>query len=150
MTALILVAALGAGLAAIGELWSRAAQREKEEELIWIGNQFRQAIGLYYQRSPGAVKRYPEKLEDLLEDKRFVSTQRYLRKIYADPMTGKRIWTVVSAPGGGVMGVRSTSNQLALKQFESARSYSEWRFTYEPPQITAPVPPVKAIRFTPR
>src|SRR5216684_3886243 len=84
--ALLLVAILAAALAATGEVWSRSRQREKEAQLIWIGNQFTQAIGLYYQRSPGTVKRYPEKLEDLLEDRRYLSGQRYLRRIYPDPM----------------------------------------------------------------
>lgn len=107
LTALLLVAAVGLGLAVTGELWSNARQREKEAELIWVGNQFKQAIGLYYQRSPGSVKKYPEKLEELLEDKRFLSTQRYLRKIYVDPITGKAQWGLVPAPGGGVMGVYS-------------------------------------------
>lgn len=103
---LLLVAALGMGFAAVGETWSHAREREKRAELRWVGNQFRQAIGLYYERSPG-LKRYPEKLEDLIEDKRFVTTQRYLRRIYADPTTGRAAWEVVVAPGGGVMGVRA-------------------------------------------
>ena len=102
LCALLLVAVAAAGLAAISELWSHARQREKEAELLWIGNQFKQAIGLYYQRSPGAVKRYPEKLEDLLEDRRFVSTQRYLRRIYTDPMTGKAEWGVSVTPNGEI------------------------------------------------
>ena len=142
LSALFLVAALGAGLAATGEIWSHARQREKEAELIWIGNQFTQAIGLYYQRSPGAIKRYPEKLEDLLEDKRYLSTQRYLRKIYADPISGKPSWDFVIAPGGGIMGIRSTAEGKPVKSAPLSRdekaavtttSYRDWRFVYEPP-----------------
>jgi len=109
LCALLLVAVAGAGLAAISELWSHPRQREKETEPLWIGNQFKQAIGLYYQRSPGTVNRYPEKLEDLLEDRRFVSTQHYLRRIFTDPMTGKAEWQAVAAAIGGIMGVSSTS-----------------------------------------
>src|SRR5688572_19154677 len=92
VSALILIAGTGAALAAFAEAWSHARQREKEAELMWIGNQFKQAIGAYYHRSPGTVKRYPETLEDLLEDKRHLTTQRYLRKIYADPLTGATDW----------------------------------------------------------
>jgi type II secretory pathway pseudopilin PulG len=132
LCALLLVAVVGAGLAAIAELWSHARQREKEAELLWIGNQFKEAIGLYYQRSPGAVKRYPEKLEDLLEDHRFVSTQRYLRRIYADPMTGKTEWTLIAAPNGGIMGVRSPSIGKSIRTMESASTYADWTFIYEP------------------
>jgi type II secretory pathway pseudopilin PulG len=133
LCALLIVAVAGAGLAAIAELWSHARQREKEAELLWIGNQFKQAIGLYYQRSPGAVKRYPEKLEDLLEDRRFVSTQRYLRRIYTDPMTGKAEWGLISAPGGGVMGMRSLSTAKAIRVLEGTNRYANWKFMYEPP-----------------
>src|SRR5690349_5636037 len=83
--ALLLVAVVGAGLSSTGVIWSQAVQREKEIELLWAGNQFKQAIGLYYQRSPGEVKTYPLTLEDLLEDRRYLTTQRYLRKIFVDP-----------------------------------------------------------------
>lgn len=130
--ALLLIAVVGAGLAAVGEAWSHARQREKEAELLWIGNQFKQAIGLYYQRSPGAVKRYPENLEDLIEDKRFLNVQRYLRRIYSDPMTGKSDWAPIPAPGGGIMGVRSQSGARAIRPFDLGDTYSEWRFVYEP------------------
>ena len=87
LCALLLIATTGAALGAAAEAWSHARQREKEAQLIWIGNQFKQAIGLYYQRSPGTVKRYPATLEDLLQDYRFVTIQRYLRRVYADPIT---------------------------------------------------------------
>ncbi len=142
VSALFLVAAFGAGLALTGEIWSHARQREKEAELIWIGNQFRQAIGVYYHRSPGAVKRYPEKLDDLLEDKRYASKQRYLRRIYADPIAGKPEWGLVAAPGGGIMGIHSIATAKPLRSAPLSRednsavtaaSYRDWRFAYEPP-----------------
>ena len=44
MGALILVAVMGAGLAAYGGLASHAVQRDKEAELLFRGNQYRQAI----------------------------------------------------------------------------------------------------------
>ena len=113
--ALLMVAVGGVTLAAFAGAWSHAREREKQAELRWIGNQFRQAVGLYYERSPGAVKRYPEKLEDLREDKRFVTTQRYLRRIYADPTTGRADWRTVPAPGGGVMGVRSGEAEFVYR-----------------------------------
>jgi type II secretory pathway pseudopilin PulG len=130
---LFFVAVAGLGLAATGEFWSHARQREKEAELIWIGEQFRQAIGLYYQRSPGAAKRYPEKLEDLLEDRRFQTVQRYLRRIYPDPVTGAPDWGLVPAPGGGIMGVHSLSSVRPVRTARPGGSYREWQFIYEPP-----------------
>lgn len=115
----------------MGELWSQSRQREKEIELIWIGEQFRQAIGLYYHRSAGAVKRYPSALEDLLQDPRFPNPQRYLRKIYNDPMSGKPEWALIPAPEGGIMGVHSLVHAPALRQVGGS-TYSDWHFVYEP------------------
>ena len=138
---LIVVAVMGAGLAAAGALWSHSAQREKEQELLFAGNQFRQAIAGYYQRSPGA-KHYPPGLEDLLRDRRYPMPQRYLRKLYRDPMTGAAEWGLIPAPGGGVMGVHSLSEEEPIKTggfaqrdraLEGATRYSEWRFVFAPP-----------------
>jgi hypothetical protein len=133
LAVLFFVAATAAMLAATGIIWSHERQRQKEAELIWIGNQFKQAIGLYYQRSPGAVKRYPEKLEDLLEDHRYLTTQRYLRQIYRDPITGEAKWGVVPAPGGGIMGVHSLSDERPIRTLDNASTHRDWRFLYEPP-----------------
>ena len=88
------------------------------------------------------MKRYPEKIEELLEDKRYLTVQRYLRRIYSDPMTGKPEWAIVAAPGGGIMGVYSNATMkpirtLAVTQHDNtplnAATYRDWRFTYEPP-----------------
>ena len=142
--AMLLVAVLGAGMAAYGELASHAAQREKERELLFIGNQFRQAIGSYYERTPGAVKQFPQKLEDLLQDKRHPMPQRHLRRVYVDPMTGSREWGILKAPGGGIMGVHSLSGTAPIKSgnftvrdaaLEGAASYSGWQFAYVPPFV---------------
>jgi len=141
LVVLFFVAASSAMLAATAIIWSHERQRQKEEELIWIGNQFREAIGLYYQRTPGAVKRYPEKLEDLLEDKRYLTVARYLRQIYRDPMTGKAQWDLVPAPGGGIIGVRSTSTATPIRILETAGSYNDWTFTYQPPAPATSKPP---------
>ena len=136
---LIAVAVMGIGLAAIGELWSTAVKRERERELLFIGAQFRQAIGLYYEGSPG-VKQYPRKLEDLLEEKRFPVLKRYLRKIYLDPMTGKPDWALLMQ-GDQILGVYSPSKdkplktanfQLAEAYFADSTAYSDWHFVYAP------------------
>ncbi len=140
---LVIVALMGFGLAAFGELYSHAAKREKERELLFIGEQFRNAIASYYNKSPG-VKVYPKKLEDLLEDKRFPMPQRHLRRVYGDPMTGKADWALVEAPGGGFMGVHSVSEETPVKSgnfsaknaaFEGAENYTKWMFTYSPPGL---------------
>jgi len=138
---MLAVALTGGALAAVGELSSRAAQREKEAELLFIGREFRSAIAAYYERAPGGAKRYPQKLEDLLEDKRHPVVQRYLRRIYADPLTAKAEWGLVDAPEGGIMGVHSLSADAPVKTggfdkadeaLAGAASYADWKFTYSP------------------
>ncbi len=122
-------------------LWSTAQRRDKERELLFVGNQFRKAIGQYYEKSPGAVKKYPGTLSDLLKDERQLATQRYLRKIFIDPMTRTNKWGLVQAPEGGIMGVYSLSEAHPFKtdNFREAdqrlagkMKYSEWQFIYTP------------------
>lgn len=149
MTLLLVFAVMGMGLAATGELWSRTAQREREKELLFAGGQIRDAIALYYNRSPGMGKRYPQALEDLLQDKRHATVQRYLRQLYRDPLTGKADWGLVKAPEGGIMGVYSLGAGAPLKSgnfknvdrsFSDAGSYGEWKFVFVPGGPAAPSP----------
>jgi type II secretory pathway pseudopilin PulG len=130
---------LAMNLTLASTLYSFTQQREKERQLIFIGNQFKQAIAQYYQHTPGTVKRYPRNLDDLLQDNRFVNIERHLRKIYIDPMTEKPEWGLVKAPDGGVMGVYSLSSGKALKtsnfdlgdiNLHEQSRYSDWQFVY--------------------
>jgi type II secretory pathway pseudopilin PulG len=141
---LLLVAIMGFGLAAFGELHSHAAQRQKEEDLLFIGAQFRDAIASYYNKSPGA-KAYPKKLEDLVEDKRFPMPLHHLRRIYRDPMTESIDWGMVETPDkAGIMGVHRRSEDAPIKTgnfnaaeaaFEDAENYSKWAFVYSPQEL---------------
>ena len=141
VAALVLVATMGAVLAAFGELASHAAQREKERELLFIGHQFRQAIASYYRKE----QRYPKALAELLEDKRYPMPVRHLRRLYRDPMSGEADWGLVEAPGGaGVMGVHSRSAHEPIKsgnfsaknqEFEDAKTYADWKFVHSPPGL---------------
>lgn len=135
---LIGVAMMGATLALTGTVWQTVVLREKEAELLFAGGEFRRAIK-QYQAGSG---QYPRQLADLLKDPRFPGARRYLRKIYFDPITGKKEWGLVRAPDGGIMGVFSPSNDTPLKQagfalaerdFESKIHYSEWQFIVPPP-----------------
>jgi type II secretory pathway pseudopilin PulG len=140
LTALFVVAILAGGLALTGTVWEQAAAREREAELLFIGHQYRRAIGLYYDSTPGAVKRYPQALEDLLKDPRQPATQRYLRRLYPDPLGGKE-WGVVKGSDGGVAGVYSLSEATPIKvagfkvrdaAFEGAQKYADWKFMHTP------------------
>ena len=101
------LAILGVGLLAVSEVWVTSARRQRLVELEWIGVQFTQAIGSYYQATPGAAKSYPATLQDLLEDHRYVTTRRHLREIYVNPFTGKPDWELVLGSDGRVHGVRT-------------------------------------------
>lgn len=138
---LFLVAAFGVALAATGVVWSMLQRREKEQQLLYIGNEYRQAIASYYERTPGTLKRYPGKLSDLIKDNRHLATVRHLRRLYADPLTLKPEWGLVRAPDGGIMGVYSLAPGAPLKRsgfsiadsaFENKKAYSDWRFVYVP------------------
>lgn len=142
---LFAIAALGLLLAGAGQVWQTSVQREKEAELLFIGNQFRQAIGSYYRQSPGAAKQFPARLEELVEDTRFPVPRRHLRKLYRDPMTGGLEWGLQKS-GDRVVGVHSLSPNSALRivfqardaAFREATRYDQWIFSYvvsaEPPE----------------
>lgn len=142
LTILFVIAVAGVLLAQIGINWTQASQREKEAELLFVGNQYRQAIMLYYERTPGPIKRYPASLEELVTDNRYNPPQHYLRKLYRDPITNSTEWGLVAAPAGGIMGVYSLSEKAPLKvagfsvlnaDFEGKGRYSEWKFEYVSP-----------------
>ncbi len=125
---------------------SQQAQRDREGELVRVGQIYLQAIGDYYESSPGAVKRWPRSLQDLVEDNRFVTIRRHLRKVYADPVLRSSDWGLVIAADGGISGVfskaegrpiRGTEIQLNAKgratSLPAASRYSDWQFIYSPP-----------------
>jgi len=135
---LFVVAIMGAGLALVGQMWQTAALREKESELLYVGNQYRVAIERYV-RSGGGL--YPRTLQDLIKDPRSVTARRHLRQLYPDPITGTSEWAIVKAPDGGILGVHSRSEaeplktanfKLRDKDFERAKKYSDWKFVYAP------------------
>jgi len=141
---LLLVAMLGAGLAGAGTLWSTESRREKEAELLFVGEQYRQAIAAFRNRTPaGQQPRFPRNLEELLDDRRWPTTRRHLRKLFADPVTGTREWGFVRTPGGEITGAHSLSDRQPMKrggftevqaEFQDAATYADWRFVYQAPE----------------
>lgn len=143
---LILLAVISVGIAATAELWATAQQRERETQLLFVGHQFRAAIGRYYEQSPAGARRYPTRLEDLLKDPRHPNIRRHLRQIYLDPITGSRDWGLVKNAAGEVIGVKSLSEAEPLKKahfaladagFEGRKKYSDWQFVHQPAQTAA-------------
>ncbi len=138
--------------------WRHAAQREREAELIFRGEQYARAIMLYQRQLPGA---FPPDVETLVEG-------RFLRRAYRDPMTeggefrlipqselataggagegalpagaqrtggagaavsGRETGT--GEPGGvegGIAGVASRSTAASIARYNGAARYDEWRF----------------------
>jgi len=128
------IAVLGITLATVGVVWSTQIRRDKEAELLWVGDQYRAAIGRYR----GFGGQLPMALADLVEDPRVPLPRRFLRRVYPDPMTGKADWMLIMAPGGtGIVGVASSSQDKPIKQanfsavdapFEDAQCYCDWKF----------------------
>lgn len=140
---LIVVAVMGAGLGAVGTIWHEVQQRDKERDLLFVGERYRRAIQQYYESSIGE-KKYPPTLEALLLDPRQPGIRRYLRRPYRDPLKGSDNWGLVMAPQGGIMGIYSLSKDLPIKQanfpaslvgFENRPSYEDWKFVYIPPNL---------------
>lgn len=131
---LFAVAILGITLATIGVVWSTQIRREKEAQLLWVGDQYRAAI-MNYRMAGGTL---PLALADLIEDKRTPVPRRYLRRLYPDPMTGAADWTLIYAPDGvSIAGVASQSQAQPIKVanftgddtgFEGMTCYCDWQF----------------------
>lgn len=149
LAVLMLVAVSAVVVAGQGAFSAVDGQRQREEELLFVGGQFRDAIKSYYEGTPGPAKRYPPELDDLLLDRRVEPPVRHLRRIYVDPISGTQRWGQMHAPEGGVMGVHSLSSSATLKQsgfaqadiaFSGKAKVGEWIFVYEGGQ-TRYVPP---------
>jgi type II secretory pathway pseudopilin PulG len=136
---LALVVLIGILLAAAGQVSSAAIQREREAQLLWVGHQYRAAIGRYHRQR----RAYPQTLEELLgpADRSAPLLVRFLRRLYPDPMGNGAEWVLIQAPGSGIMGVASSSKRapfktagfdLADEEFEKAATYADWQFTYLP------------------
>ena len=74
LVATMIIAAAAAAPSVLTE-----GRREKEAEMIWRGEQYERAIGLYYKK----FGKYPTKVEDLT---RVTNGVRFLREAYKDPM----------------------------------------------------------------
>lgn len=137
---LILIAVLGVGMAALGKVWETASRRDKEAQLLFVGEQYRQAIASFWRGSPSGQARLPKSIEELLRDPRYPHTVRHLRRPYPDPVTGQAEWGLVRRDGG-IAGVYSLSEAQPYKMagfdlsnaaFEGAARYADWVFDFEP------------------
>jgi type II secretory pathway pseudopilin PulG len=148
MIGLLIVLALGGiSLMAAVDIWQMQRQREREEQLIFVGDQYRQAIRKYYYSVPnGSPQVLPMSLEELLDDDRYPIRVRHLRRLYPDPITGNSQWGEIRA-GDRIAGVYSLSESQPIKQagfspanenFIDSSSYQDWVFTFNGALQTAP------------
>ena len=177
VAAVVLVAVTSILVAMALPSWSHAIQREKEEELIFRGLQYAEAIRVFQTR----FGRYPVRLEELIS-----VNPRCIRQLWTDPMTDSGEWGLIYAQGnvggqqpgqraGGVaperqqagpvaggsgpsqlggseggrrsaravapiLGVHSTSNEEAIKQFSGGAVHSDWLFTADLFPTVQPMP----------
>jgi len=138
---------IGITLGSAAKSWQNIAQREKEEELLFRGNQYRLAIERYYNALPGR-RQLPNSIDDLLMDSRTPVGKRHLRQRYPDPITGEDFEVVRDLfHGNTIKGVYSKSEKTPVKQtgfpaelkdFEGKAKYSEWQFIVAPTVMTPP------------
>lgn len=115
---LVLVVLVGVTATAAVRRWSLQAQREREVELDFRGQQIVQAIGHYWNEPSVGVHELPRTMDDLLEDRRGPRPVHHLRRLFPDPFTGRPDWVVVPGdpqdPQGRFVGVHSASQRPRL------------------------------------
>ena len=140
---------IGIVLGSAGKYRQNVMLREKEEELLFRGDQYRTAIERYYHALPGKQV-FPQNIEDLLKDNRTAVGKRHLRKQFKDPVTGEDFVVIRDKEKGNrIVGVQSGSQKKPIKQgnfpdpygpFAGAEKYSDWKFAYSPQQPGKPKP----------
>ena len=154
---LLALALVGIGAARAFDVWSVTLQRQREQQLLFVGHQYRAAIRDYYYGGPaGGGRALPPSLDALLEDDRFPVPVHHLRRLYSDPMTGSADWGLLMV-GDRIMGVYSKSEAQPIKQkgfalidstFEDKSSYHDWVFAFVAGRHAASLPPSATARTT--
>ncbi len=134
------------GLMVAVPVWQTQIQREREEELIFRGKQYVEAIRLFQVKKPGS---FPKTMDELLEEK-------CIRRLYADPMTKNGEWNIIlpsqrasakqpgslqrvlvvpssmlaSVANAQIIGVVSASTQRSVKIYYEQESYDQWLFFF--------------------
>ncbi len=139
------VFAIALGLLVAVPVWQTELQREKEEELIFRGKQYAEAVRSYVQKKPG---RYPASLKELLDKK-------CIRRLYKDPLGPDGQWNVILASGKApagresaqevmiapelvlpaiknpqILGVVSSSVNKSVKIYNDQESHDKWLFFF--------------------
>lgn len=161
LATLLVLALLGIGLMVAVDVWSLSRQRERERELLFAGDQYRQAIRRYYLAAPtGGGRSLPPSIAVLLDDDRYPIPVHHLRRAYPDPLTGSTEWGLLRV-GDRIIGVYSLSDKAPIKkanfpaiyqQFTEATSYRDWIFAFQIPRggrVPAARPPASGAAPAP-
>lgn len=109
------------------------ARRQKEEEMIWRGEQYARAVRLYYRKNG----RFPQSLEDLSKSRNQI---RFLRQEYKDPFNTKDgKWRLLYiGPNGQIIGSVKNSALGAFNLAGGAPRLSDRPGTEQRPVPNAP------------
>ena len=138
---LFVVALIGLALTGAALITQVERQRESEQQLLFIGQQYVNAIASYYHDAPGGNKHYPRTMAELLRDPRYPTIRRHLRKPWIDPLTHSREWGIVRTKQGGIAGIYSLAKGKPFKQagfgaavmeklLANKNRYQDWKFIY--------------------
>jgi type II secretory pathway pseudopilin PulG len=137
---LIMLVLVAVGALAAAEVWATTLKRERETELLFIGEQYRRAIQSYWKMSPGR-RAYPPSVDVLLTDNRFPNPVHHLRRVYRDPMTESGEFEPI-VQANSMVGIHSLSTDVPIKKanfpavyhrFAEAETYAQWLFVFLPP-----------------
>ncbi len=148
---LIAIFMMSIGLLVAIPVWETQIQREKEEELIFRGRQYVEAVRLFQMKHPGS---FPKSFDELLEEK-------CIRKLFPDPMTQDGEWNIILPYSGSaprrrrastqtqtnkilivpqsalssiqnpqILGVVSPSTKASFKIYQEQETYDQWLFFY--------------------
>ena len=159
----VMAVVMGAAL----PVWSKQAQREREEEYLARATEYARAVQKFQQRAgPGTL---PPSFDVLVEG-------RFLRRKYKDPITGgdfQPVYQTAAAPGqpagnatpgglvatptaqtggtssrqaapvpgAGVIGVVSKSKAKSIKIYKGRTTYDQWAVTYQDVKPGKGLPP---------
>jgi len=110
---MFVITAMGIGLLVAVPVWQTQMRREKEEELIFRGKQYVEAVRIFQVKKPGT---FPRTIEQLVEEK-------CLRRPFRDPMNPDGDWNIIllAEPGGQGSSLRPRTGGTSLQAAQASR-----------------------------
>jgi hypothetical protein len=102
------------GAATVSLNWITQGRRQREDEMIWRGEQYERGVRLYYHK----LGRFPQTMDDLTKNANGI---RFMRQAYKNPTSSDGKWRLIYVTPAGqlVNSVRYTSlaQMNAVQQF---------------------------------